>query len=701
MEVSCKLVRNFMKLLRLILALCFIVETKAASPTFDTMTATTVTATTTLNAPSSFTLAVGKVTGLSTVGTNLITLTNPSAISFIRLNANNTADALSAVNFRTAIGAGTGNGTVTAVSVASANGISGSSSGGATPALTLALGDITPSSVFSADISAISLGLLNSNNPAFRLNFLSEDSPTATRTLSISLSNGNRTLTIPASATISGTNTGDQTIALTGDVTGTGTGSFATTLANSGVTAATYGSATQAPSITLNAKGLATAASNVTITPAVGSITGLGTSVATALGNAVNTAGGFPKLGITGGDLLLGFASQQGFLKIGDGQATPHSIAIQTLGTIAANRDLRIFVDASRDVSISGNLTFAGAFTTGGNMTFSGDAMLLNGFTYTFPGATKTLLATDGNGSALTAITAANITASTTVGLNLLNATNPSAITFPKVAADNTVSFRTPAQVLSDIGAQASGSYAASGANSDITGLSAVTTVGGSGVTTVFPGPNTHNKSGAASVPAIAFSGVPFAGTGTTSFPLVFINDANATASTTLNTAGTYFGINIDGTQDGINVLKDGTSVFKVNSSGGFTAAGDSLCSGYLSAFIHADNGGGTARLGAAGGAQITATAALITNTVATQLNSTLAVTGTSTLTGAVGVGGTANANAILDAQSTTKAFMPPRMTTTQKNAIASPTEGMEVYDTTLHKKSVYTGTVWETVTSL
>lgn len=42
---------------------------------------------------------------------------------------------------------GKGAGTVTAVSVATANGISGSSSGGATPALTLALGAITPSSI--------------------------------------------------------------------------------------------------------------------------------------------------------------------------------------------------------------------------------------------------------------------------------------------------------------------------------------------------------------------------------------------------------------------------------------------------------------------------------------------------------------------------------------------------------------------------
>ena len=40
-----------------------------------------------------------------------------------------------------------GSGTVTAVSVATANGVSGSSSGGATPALTLTLGAIAPTSV--------------------------------------------------------------------------------------------------------------------------------------------------------------------------------------------------------------------------------------------------------------------------------------------------------------------------------------------------------------------------------------------------------------------------------------------------------------------------------------------------------------------------------------------------------------------------
>jgi hypothetical protein len=47
-------------------------------------------------------------------------------------------------------------------------------------------------------------------------------------------------------------------------------------------------------------------------------------------------------------------------------------------------------------------------------------------------------------------------------------------------------------------------------------------------------------------------------------------------------------------------------------------------------------------------------------------------------------------ASAILQADSTIKGFLPPRMTTTQKNAIATPVAGLVVYDTTLSCLEVY-----------
>ena len=63
--------------------------------------------------------------GATTVGGNLFTLTNPSAVTFMRINADNTVTALDAASFRTAIGAGTSSTTGTVTSVSGSGGTTG------------------------------------------------------------------------------------------------------------------------------------------------------------------------------------------------------------------------------------------------------------------------------------------------------------------------------------------------------------------------------------------------------------------------------------------------------------------------------------------------------------------------------------------------------------------------------------------------
>ena len=72
-----------------------------------------------------------------------------------------------------------------------------------------------------------------------------------------------------------------------------------------------------------------------------------------------------------------------------------------------------------------------------------------------------------------------------------------------------------------------------------------------------------------------------------------------------------------------------------------------------------------------------------------------LDVNGTARVQNKLSVGTPTQATAVMEITSTTQGFLPPRMTTTQKNAIATPATGLMVYDTTLNLISVYNGTIW------
>jgi hypothetical protein len=168
-----------------------------------------------------------------------------------------------------------GSGTVTSVSVVTAGGVSGTvANNTTTPAITLTLGAIAPTSVNSVVVSG-------SSTP---------------------------TLAVTGTTAVSGTNTGDNAVnsnysGLVSNATHTGdaTGATALTLATVNTNVGSFGSATSAPTFTVNAKGLVTAAGSATITPAIGSVTGLGTGVAAALAVNVGSAGAPVLFGGAGG----------------------------------------------------------------------------------------------------------------------------------------------------------------------------------------------------------------------------------------------------------------------------------------------------------------------------------------------------------------------------------------------------------------
>ena len=76
-------------------------------------------------------------------------------------------------------------------------------------------------------------------------------------------------------------------------------------------------------------------------------------------------------------------------------------------------------------------------------------------------------------------------------------------------------------------------------------------------------------------------------------------------------------------------------------------------------------------------------------------------VAGTDVLTvagGAVGIGtDSPNASSIFEVSSFIKGFLPPRMSTTQRDAISTPAEGLEIYNTTTKEPNFFDGADWQT----
>lgn len=140
--------------------------------------------------------------------------------------------------------------------------------------------------------------------------------------------------------------------------TGDATGATVLTLATVNSNAGSFGSATAAPAFTVNAKGLVTAASTNTITPAVGSITGLGTGVEAALAINVGSAGAPVLLNGAGGTpSAINLANGTALPVSGITSSTSTALGIGSIELGHAS-DTTLARSSAGNVTVEGNLIY-------------------------------------------------------------------------------------------------------------------------------------------------------------------------------------------------------------------------------------------------------------------------------------------------------------------------------------------------------
>ena len=293
--------------------------------------------------------------GATTVGGNVFTLTNPSAITFPRFNADNTVSALDATTFRSAIGAGTSSTTGTVTSVAMS-----------VPAfLSIAGSPITASGTLAVTLSGTALPIANGGTGSTSTAYCSLTS-NVTGTLPVGNGGTGSTSTTYCSLTanVTGTlpvangGTGLATTPANGALDiGNGTGFTRTTLtAGSGVSitnsaggisiAATGSGGTVTSTSVVSANGFAGTVATATSTPAItisttitGVLKGNGTAISAATAGTDYVAPG-GALGTPSSGTLTnatGLPISTGVSGLGTSVATALAVAVGSAGALVTN----------------------------------------------------------------------------------------------------------------------------------------------------------------------------------------------------------------------------------------------------------------------------------------------------------------------------------------------------------------------------
>jgi hypothetical protein len=170
--------------------------------------------------------------------------------------------------------------------------------------------------------------------------------------------------------------TQNQTITLTGDVTGSGYSTINTTLANTAVTAGTYGNASAIPQFTVDSKGRITNATSFTISTSSISNGTSNISIPVANGPIFMSAAGVANVvGINlGGGEVSGFWSVSG--NVTGGNVTSNALLSSATLSVTGNANVGNLGTTGLIVA-TGNVT-GGNLTTGGILSVTGNANIGN-----------------------------------------------------------------------------------------------------------------------------------------------------------------------------------------------------------------------------------------------------------------------------------------------------------------------------------